>query len=176
MAFIADAQNRHQTFKGIEIDGTRSEFVAKLVKEGYTVISQNEIAVILAGKFAGEDVNVVIPSSPEEIVWKVAVFFEESNSWMQLKYEYDNFKEALTGKYGEGVSYEYFKMPYFEGDGNEITALEQEKCVYATFFNTENGSIGLELSKFKHLTINYEDNINNEVRKQKRSQDYLKDL
>ena len=116
LVFIANAQNSHLTFKGIEIDGACSEFVAKLEKEGYTVILQNGDAVILSGKFAGEEVNVVVPSSPGEIVWKVAVFFEETDSWMKLKYDYDNFKKALTEKYGEGKSYEFFKAPYYEGD------------------------------------------------------------
>ena len=170
------AQSTHMTFKGIEIDGTRSEFSAKLVQDGFNILSQNEDAVILIGKFAGEDVTVAVLSTQDGTVWKVGVFFEETDSWMKLKYDYENFKKALTNKYGKGRSYEFFKEPYYEGDGYEMAALKMEKCVYSTFYDTENGSISLELSKFKHVTITYEDKINTEKKNQKKEQKYYDDL
>lgn len=176
MAFIANAQNDHLTFKGIEIDGEVSEFVKKLEAKGYTTFVEIDKAAILTGEFAGENAKIFVLGGKDEKVWKIAVHFEKKSTWNDLKLSYISYKEALTKKYGEGESYEFFKPPYYEGDGYELSALKLDKCTYLTYFRTKNGSIGVEIATDNYVEITYEDKENVKLHKKKKEQMKYDDL
>ncbi len=172
----AQAQSQHLTFKGIEINGTLTEFISKLQKQGFTLIDRFESGAALKGTFAGEDAVVLIPCKENEIVWKVVVDFNEKNTWYSLKSAYKSYKESLTSKYGKGESYEYFKSPYYDGDGYEMSAVKLEKCFYSTIFEIKEGDIIVEICKGANVRISYEDNENYLKIKEKREQQKYDDL
>lgn len=129
---ICFSQN-HLSFKGIEINGTLTDFSQKLEASGYKKIYTNDAqdACVLEGAFAGYDqcMIFVISTAQEHIVWKVAVQLPEQSSWYSLKSRYNEFRESLMEKYGApSKKYEFFSSPYYEGDGYEMSALNNEKC------------------------------------------------
>ena len=65
---------------------------------------------------------------------KLNITLKEANKWDSLKYTYDEYKDLLISKYGEGESFEHFAYPY-DKEGLEMIALMNNKCTYATFFN-----------------------------------------
>lgn len=155
----------HLKFSGIFIDGNVEVFVRKLENKGYKFVDYINTVAVLEGKFTGKDANIFVLSSPKtKTVWKVAVEFDESNSWNYLKFQYEDYKEAYTQKYGEPSSvHESFYEPYYEGDGLEIQALKLERCHYASYYYLDNGIIYVGLTEFCTLNLEYEDKINLKV-------------
>ena len=174
LSYSSYAQNGHMTFKGIELDGSLADFIPKLEKQGFTLFTQFEGGAAMKGTFTGKKVTVLIPCKAGEVIWNVTVDFEEEKTWSELKYSYMHYKELLTAKYGNGESYEFFKSPYYEGDGYEMSAVKNEKCIYVTYFNTPEGSISLEIYKATDnsccIRLRYEDNQNASLHSQKRQQ------
>lgn len=67
---------------------------------------------------------------------------------------YASLKETLTKKYGQPeISYEYFKKPYYEGDGYEDQAIKLGKGRFLTFWTN---SLSLEISEKLTVMITYE--------------------
>jgi hypothetical protein len=68
---------------------------------------------------------------------------------------YRDLKETLTKKYGPPTnSYEYFRKPYYEGDGYEEQAIRVGKARFATFWGgREPSSGGLVLEIHESLTV-----------------------
>lgn len=61
-------------------------------------------------------------------------------------------------KYGSPTShYEFFKDPYYDGDGYELQALELDKCTYFTIWKLDYGNISIQMSSNASLWISYED-------------------
>ncbi|WP_278519531.1 hypothetical protein, partial [Leyella stercorea] len=69
--------------------------------------------------------------------------------------------EPTINKYGEPHDdFNFFSSPYKENDGNEIQAIEEDKCHYSCYFKLEEGTIGISISPYKNIFIGYEDAIN----------------
>ena len=66
----------------------------------------------------------------------------------------------------------YFEKPYFDGDDYELSAVVLGKSHFSCFwFNRNNVSIGLSISKWKQIEIDYE---NDEMMKLNKSEsDYI---
>ena len=159
---VLQAQEKHMEFKGIPLDGPLPAFVQKMKKQGYKTIYTQNNAVVMEGVFIGKNVNVIIlATSKSNIVWKVGVNFEESNSWYSLKSDYFKIKESYIKKYGKPLdTFEHFYDPYYEGDGYELQALKKEKCTYTTYFETPGGMIFVGMDSIGSIAILYEDGIN----------------
>jgi hypothetical protein len=157
-----------QTFNGIDIDGNINDFVSKMKQKGYVFEKYTEGGgAILKGIVSGNSVEFWVSVTPKsKIVWKLSIYFPESNSWYSLKSDYTNYKTTLTEKYGEPSShYEFFTNPYYEGDGYEMTAVSVEKATFASYWinKTSNYAIGVQITKFSQLRISYENNKNYEI-------------
>ena len=175
----------HLTFKGIEINGTLTEFSKKLEASGFkkTYTNDAQDACVLEGSFAGFDECriFVLSTAQEHIVWKVAVLLPEQSSWYSLKSRYNDFKSSLTEKYGApDKKYEYFSSPYYEGDGYEISALNNDKCTYATYFYTDLGTVGIDLEGGGYgkgqVRIMYTDATNAELNEKSKKASVIQDL
>lgn len=156
---------RHFQFRGVPIDGHVKKFVTKMKKLGYTEKTQHDGAFIMKGTFTGRDAELYIAYTPKsKTVYNVGVYLDKSLSWDYLKELYNTYKEEFTKKYGaEGYPREYFEPPYKEGDGKELEALAEGKCVYASFFPFNEGEAILNLSRQGQLVIVYADNQNKEL-------------
>lgn len=153
----------HFTFKGIPIDGHIYTFVENMKKVGYTFCEKLDGGCVMKGTFTGKDATIYVLFTPKtKTVWKVGVSFDKKeNNWVNLKNKYLEYKQNYISKYGEPeYDFHLFNPPYSEGDGKEIQAVEEDKCLYACFFILEGGTIKVDISKFKSIDLGYEDAIN----------------
>jgi len=161
-----NSYSQNLTFKGIPINGTISQFVDKLKQQGITYknMSESGTTAYCFGEFAGYkncEINVV--GSPSLLVWKVVVYLPEQSSWSIIKGQYFLIKDAFNSKLGKGDTYEDFISPYFLGDGYEMQAVRLEKCDYSTFWQTSEGYIKVEISRFLQLRVSFEDTKNSDI-------------
>lgn len=175
----------HITFKGIEIDGSLLEFTQKLEEKGFTKVytADDQSGCVLKGSFAGfDDCDVaVISTKNENIVWKVVVYLPDQTSWYALKSRYNDYKSSLIDKYGSPSNdFHFFSKPYYEGDGYELQALQNNKCHYAVYFQTTEGVICAEIGSAGYgkgnIQIKYEDAINSNLNSSNKKNAMIEDL
>lgn len=172
------SENTHLKFKGIDIAGDLSLMVERLQKEGFTLVTQENIFAVMEGEFANKQCKLFVVATPSTYeVYEVIVNFEKTNSWSSLKSDYLEFKNLLKGKYNtEPKSIEKFVRPYYEGDGYELTALSVNKCDYASVFDLDNGSIMVGISPEKSVNVVYEDKIGSFINEQEEKEISINDL
>lgn len=189
VSVAAYAQGQHLTFKNIPIDGSLTKCVNALKNAGYELKYQDPdgVGAIMEGSFTNQKATVAIITTPQsKTVWKIAVLFEDQNSWYSLKGDYLILKANLTTKYGQPEeSFEFFSSPYEEGDGYEMTAIYAEKCHYTSFFAVKSssdaflGEITIEISKNEtkgRVILSYEDAANTELMKKEKESVVYDDL
>lgn len=155
-----------QSFDGISISGDLPSKIAQYKAKGYTFSQYIKNGAILKGTVAGHRVELYLFTSPKtKIVFKATVYLAKQESWYSLKREYETFVERMEEKYGEPDNhFEFFRDPYYEGDGYELSAVGLEKAVFASFWlNRNNLTIGVSISKYKQVEINYENVKNMEI-------------
>ena len=159
---------KHLLFKQFPINGDVNAFIQNLVQSGYCLSEPYNYtyhAASLTGSFAGNnDCTIAVIGTPKtHIACCVMIFMQEHHIWYTLKDQYEKIKNQLKKKYGTPESYEFFSEPYYEGDGSELTALWSDHCTYLSNFSTENGRVGVSMSKEAKVLIIYQDNINCEI-------------
>lgn len=172
-AVLPTFSQEHLTFKGIPITGSVESFTKQMESKGFTYLTEVEGGRVFEGKFAGQYAATFVLFSPKtRVVWKVVVSYKAENSWYDLKQKYLNFKRQYTEKYGAPEStHEFFSDPYYEGDGYELTALSQDKCLYSTYYSVDTGMINISMSKEGGIDLVYEDKINcNKILKEQESE------
>lgn len=158
----------HLKFMRLPINGKANSYMQKLVNKGLVLAqpySNIEHNGVLTGPFAGfNNCTIVVGgSSVSDTAWRVIVVLPTSQSWYTLKGQYEDYKEKLTKKYGAPKSYEFFQDPYYEGDGDELTALFAKKCTWSSFFQIEEGFVVIEICDANCVRIIYEDKINSDL-------------
>ena len=88
IALISHAQSssEHLTFKGVPIDGTLSEYVAKMKSAGFSHIGTEDGVAILSGEFAGyRDCMIGVKTlKKHNTVHEIAILFPTQNTWRGL--------------------------------------------------------------------------------------------
>ncbi|MBP1631446.1 MAG: hypothetical protein H6Q15_2339 [Bacteroidetes bacterium] len=168
----------HMKFKGLDITGNVNSFGNLLAKQGYKLQESEDNALTFVGGFASiQNCIIYIIGSPKtSTIWKVAVLLPKENSWSSAKETYRKFKTQLSEKYGIGKSYEFFKDPYFEGDGYEFQAISKDKCYYSTFWTLQSGAVSIEISSSEKIIISYEDGINVLINRKEKAEAVINDL
>ena len=183
IAISASAQE-HLKVKGIPIDGNLSSFTAKLRAAGCKTDTRLSDALgtpILVGDFAGmSDCKFSFITDNDNTVCKVLIITKDFTGWFNTKTKYEDMKELLSTKYHLMNHFEIFSRPYYEGDGYELSAVKQEKCIYKSFFECPEGYITVEIkatnSSEGYLTIVYEDRINTEKFSEEREKKISDDI
>ena len=168
IALPAQETNEHLTFKGIPVDGTLKEFTAKLKQKGFIHIDSEEGCAMFRGDFAGYKNCMAVAVSPieKDLVCKVAVIFPSCDKWAELESNYMFLKQMLTEKYGKPSEcveeFQSFLPP--EDDNQKMYELQFDRCKYYSVFETEKGSIELQLSHQSviecFVVLSYYDGIN----------------
>ena len=171
------SSEQHIKFKETPITGHITDMVKKLQDLGYTLEEQENYVAIMSGNFANENCEIVLYASPKtKTMHSVIVNFSEQTSWYSLKAKYRKLKEQLTSKYNHTPkSTEYFADPYYEGDGYEMQALENEKCFYFSTFNFYNGKIGIYIVGNK-VQLLYQDSKGKSINQQEENANAYDDL
>lgn len=153
--FVLHAQenqssSEHLSFKGIPIDGTLSQYVAKMKKAGFALTGTEKGFAVMKGEFAGYyDCSIVISTvQQQDIVNKIVVIFAERKDWSSLSNNYFSLKDLLVQKYGSPVySIEKFQSYEPDSDGSKMIQVKLGACEYHSVFETEKGNIEVFIKK-----------------------------
>jgi hypothetical protein len=159
---ITSVASYSQEFMGVKVDGTKESVVAKYKAKGFKIsIPPSETAVTMEGMVDGNKVELLIVSTPiTHKVWQIQVYLEKDYTWGDIKNRYEKYLALLTEKYGTPTdSFKFFKDPYYEGDGYEMSAIKNEKVFYSTFW----GNVNLNISEWQQVCIRYENPVNAEL-------------
>jgi len=133
----------HLTFKKIPIDGTTTQFLAKLKADGFQQVGTDNDGVWLVGKFVGQQCTVLVQSSPvSHTVYAVYALFQNRSDWGMAKADYNSLKKALTLKYGEPECVEQFDK-YYKEDGYEFMHMKDGYVTWQSDFDSPAGKIYL---------------------------------
>jgi len=172
---IDAATSNHLAFKGVPIDGTLKQYVARMKKAGFSHIGTRDGTAILQGDFAGHKNCDVYVSTIEgnDVVSYIVVVFPNRETWEYLYGDYKNLKEMLIEKYGQpsSVKEEFQGYKYSdETDNDKMHKVIMDECKYETRFITEKGEIvlwiGHERMMSTFVCLQYKDKINSGAVKQ----------
>ncbi|MEN9686056.1 MAG: hypothetical protein RLZZ28_1842 [Bacteroidota bacterium] len=161
-----------QEFLGIKVDGKMDSVIVKFKAKGFTLrlTESKKDSAILEGMAGNSHVEVYISASPVTYkVWKLSVFLPKENTWNALKASYDKYLGILKDKYGEpNKSFDFFISPFKKGDGNEMQAVSQEKCVVSSYWSKV--ALMVEISSFNQVRITYENMTNSALANEERKE------
>lgn len=171
VAFAQSSESEHLTFKGVPIDGTLSQYVAKMKAAGFSYLGEEDGTALLKGDFAGFKGCTIGVSTLEgvDVVNRIVVLFTPYDEWSSLERDYNHLKDMLTKKYGEPAEeVEKFDNKYLADDNrSKMHELSMDRCTWFTTFSTEKGDIQLALSKYNYtsgvVVLKYFDKINTEA-------------
>lgn len=156
-----------QEFLGIKVDGTKESVIAKYKAKGFKIsIPPNTNAVTMEGIVDNNKIELLIVSTPiTHKVWQIQVYLPKDVLWEDIKRRYNSYFQLLTEKYGSPIqSFNFFKDPYYEGDGFEMSAVKNNKVIYSAFWE----NISLSISEWQQVCIKYENSINAELYEEER--------
>lgn len=175
MEIIDAATSNHLAFKGVPIDGTLKQFVARMKKAGFTNVDTEDGAAILHGDFAGyKDCEVYVSTiDGNDLVSNIVVVFPDQDTWEYLYGDYKRLKELLIEKYGQPSSikeeFQGYKYSH-ETDNDRMHKVMMDECKYETHFTTDKGEIVLwiehESVMSTFVCLKYKDKINSSSVKQ----------
>ncbi len=168
------AENQHLLFKGVPIDGTMNEYVAKMKLNGFVVVATEPGATMLQGDFASYKKVIigVVNLQQKDLVSKIKVMFPKQEDWASLYGNYSNLKDMLTQKYGTPteVIEEFPSNPNVQVESVKYMYVSIGACKYKTTFETPNGKITLTLDHIDSdcfVALSYLDKINGNIIKAK---------
>lgn len=173
ISVVSFTQNNseHLTFKGVPIDGTLSEYVAKMKSAGFKYLGEQDDTAILQGDFAGFKGCTVGVSTLKtvNIVSTIGVIFPACKDWSSLERDYEYLKSMLSQKYGKPTEV----VEKFQGRTNPDTNNEKfhelfmDRCTWYTAYETPKGDIQLSLQKGDYgqcfVLLKYYDKINTDA-------------
>lgn len=134
---IDAATSNHLAFKGVPIDGTLNQYVARMKKVGFKHVDTENGAALLRGDFAGyKDCEVYVSTlAGNDIVSYITVDFPKEDTWEYLYGDYKSLKELLIEKYGQpsSVKEEFQGYKYsLETDKDKMHKVRMDECKYET--------------------------------------------
>jgi hypothetical protein len=169
----------HLAFKGVPIDGTLNEYVAKMKQNGFTQVQTEDGTAILTGDFAGYKGCFIGVSTLKQIdlVHKIAVLFSEKETWSNLLGNYIDLKTMLTQKYGEPITVieKFDDSTLIVDDESKIYQVKLDNCKYYSIWETGKGDIQLSIEHNSVIScfvkLGYFDKINGDKIKDKAKDD-----
>lgn len=168
---FAQSNSEHLSFKGVPIDGTLNEYVAKMKAAGFSHLGTQDGTAILQGDFAGFKSCTVGVSTLKavNVVSTIGVIFPSHDDWSSLERDYEHLKSMLIKKYGDPADVvEQFQGRTTPNSNNEkIHELLMDRCTWFTTFETPKGDIQLSLQKGEYgqyfVLLKYFDKINTDT-------------
>lgn len=152
MAMSTFAQtSEHMSFKGVPIDGTLNEYVAKMKQSGFQYLGAEDGTALLNGDFAGyKNCHVAVTTLNKiDLVHKIGVIFPNQETWSRLSSNYSDLKQMLTDKYGNpNEEVELFDVKPFQlplDDNMKMNQVGIDNCKFFTVWKTDKGEIQLSI-------------------------------
>ena len=141
--------SKHLTFKGVPLDGTLDQYVAKMKQNGFKHISTEDGTAMLQGDFAGyKDCYVGVSTlKQKDLVHKIGVLFPEKDTWSKLSGNYFDLKQMLTEKYGEPseIVEKFDRQSQPRDDDSKMYEVKFDRCKYYSIWETDKGEIQLSI-------------------------------
>jgi hypothetical protein len=173
--------SEHMSFKGVPIDGTLNEYVAKMKQNGFQYLGTEDGTAILNGDFAGyKNCHVGVTTLNKiDLVHKIGVIFPNQETWSRLFSNYSDLKQMLTEKYGNpNDEVELFDVKSFQlplDDNSKMHQVKMDRCNFYTVWKTDKGEIQLAIdhSGFTSCFVKvvYFDKINSAIINEKAKDD-----
>lgn len=147
ITFAQKTTNQHLTFKGVPINGTLIDYLAKMKQNGFSHMATKDGTAILQGDFAGYKGCVVGVSTlkQKDLVYQIAVAFPNRETWSALYGNYSSLKELLTDKYGKpSTEVENFDDER-QDDHSKMYQVQFDGCKYYSIWQTEQGDIKVSI-------------------------------
>lgn len=128
--------------------------------KGYTYYEDEAVgkdALVATGaNFAGENDCIILwRFTSDKLFEGVVIITPELKAKSMEKYK--DMKSKISGKYGEGSTYESYDYPYEEGDGHWETAFRLGKGQLSTYWEFEDSNtLGMELTEDLTIKITYQ--------------------
>jgi hypothetical protein len=182
MAMSTFAQtSEHMSFKGVPIDGTLNEYVAKMKQSGFQYLGAEDGTAILNGDFAGyKNCHIGVSTLKKiDLVHKIGVIFPNHETWSKLSSNYYDLKQMLTVKYGSpNDEAELFDVKPYQlplDDNMKMHQVGMDNCKFYTVWKTDKGDIELSIdhSGFTSCFVKvvYFDKINSAIISEKAKDD-----
>ncbi|MBM3454795.1 MAG: hypothetical protein FJX80_06560 [Bacteroidetes bacterium] len=173
--------SEHMSFKGVPIDGTLNEYVAKMKQNGFQYLGTEDGTAILNGDFAGyKNCHVGVTTLNKiDLVHKIGVIFPNQETWSRLFSNYSDLKQMLTEKYGNpNDEVELFDVKSFQlplDDNSKMHQVKMDRCNFYAVWKTDKGEIQLAIdhSGFTScfVKVGYFDKINSAIINEKAKDD-----
>ncbi len=141
--------SKHLTFKGVPLDGTLDDYVSKMRKSGFKLVSRENGIAVLQGDFAGyKDCYVGVSTlDQKDLVHKIGVMFPEKDNWSKLSGNYFDLKTLLTEKYGKpsDVVETFERSSGARDDQAKMYEVKFDRCKYYSTWETDKGEIQLSI-------------------------------
>ncbi len=109
--------------------------------------NKNHLTFFNTPNFAGFNTSMVMCWFTNRDEFAKGAISLKPSSEQEIFSLYSSLKDLLIRKYGKPTSdYSFFKSPYENGDGFEITAIKSNKCMYAAFWTINEGDDAIEVS------------------------------
>lgn len=168
--------SNHLKFKGVPIDGSLKEFVARMKRKGFKLEGMEDGTAALSGDFADfKECTVYVETlDGKDLVSSIGVAFPKQDQWEYLYGDYKHLKGLLTEKYGKpSACTEKFQGSYGlkpTDDNDRMHYVEFDKCKYETRYSTDKGEVILSIehngSLSCYVVLVYKDKINGSIIKQ----------
>jgi hypothetical protein len=173
--------SEHMSFKGVPIDGTLNEYVAKMKQSGFQYLGAEDGTAILNCDFAGyKNCHIGVSTLKKfDLVHKIGVIFPNQETWSRLSSNYSDLKQMLTEKYGNpNDEAELFDVKSFQlplDDNMKMHQVGMDNCKFYTVWKTDKGDIELSIdhSGFTSCFVKvvYFDKINSAIISEKAKDD-----
>lgn len=174
--FVQESKT-HIKFMGIELNNAVDLAMLDLQKKGFELLDIRKEGYALSGKFMNRNSTIMLHATPKSNnIYKVSIFFDEEKSWYGLKSEFLNIVKSYRTKYKCIDSGRIFLEPYYEGDGFELQGVAKDKCCYFDKYQTEGGTIYIEISDLKCIKIQYKDSFNSKLNEKETISEYLDEI
>ena len=174
--FVQESKT-HIKFMGTELNNAVDLAMLDLQKKGFELLDIRKEGYALSGKFMNRNSTIMLHATPKSNnIYKVSIFFDEEKSWYGLKSEFLNIVKSYRTKYKCIDSGRTFLEPYYEGDGFELQGVAKDKCCYFDEYQTEGGTIYIEISDLKCIKIQYKDSFNSKLNEKETISEYLDEI
>ena len=142
------AQNDVTTFLGIPVDGSKAEFIQKLMDKGFVMDYKLDM---LTGKFNGRDSYINISENNGK-VWRVSVIDKTSKDETQIKIDF-NYLTALFRQDGKYIGHDDNRM-LDESDHISYDVRIRHKQYQNVFYQKDISDKAIDTNKTVWLLLN----------------------
>lgn len=158
-----------QKFAGVELNQSYQIVINSFIAKGWVQSNKTAQYTTLKGKIANESILLTIyPTITSKKCRKIMALYTSPDTWEEALSLYEDKCNIVSNKYGLPVYVnEKFYEPYYEGDGYEIQALNNDKCEYIKIWGEmvdyPNLTIGVEIGSQGMIMVSYEVKSNIEL-------------